>query len=335
MINPEYDPSKEKATPKKDVEDLLEGIKNGELQAISRAITLVESQLESDQQLVVDLLAQLPAKLSCRRIAITGSPGVGKSSFIEYIGLALVDQGLKVAVLSIDPSDHALGGSILGDKTRMQQLSQAPGVFIRPSPSSSYLGGTNPYTKESISVLNAAGFNIVFIETVGVGQSELDARFLSDVMLVLVQPGSGDDLQAMKRGLWDYTDLFVVTKADGAQLDLARQAKHFLLQMNKLNSNKSPAAILLSSIHQSDGAKAITQEIQAQYIARVQSDDYPLFLNAQEAYWFEKHLAQFTMERIHKLSAFKESENLLKKEGGIAYTTALAWLKKNIKFPSS
>mgnify|MGYP002863044412 CR=1 FL=1 len=185
--------------------------------ALARAITLVESTRADHRVQAVALLAELAGHgRQALRIGLSGTPGVGKSTFIEAFGTLLCAQGLTVAVLAVDPSSARTGGSILGDKTRMERLSRLPGAFIRPSPSQTHLGGVARRTREAVALCEAAGFDVVLIETVGVGQSETLVAEVSDVFVLLLAPAGGDELQGVKRGIMEAADLIVVNKADGA-----------------------------------------------------------------------------------------------------------------------
>lgn len=199
-----------------DAGQLVEQLKSGDTAALSTAITLVESQLESDRQIAEKLIdACLPHAGNSIRIGITGVPGVGKSSFIEAFGKLVVERGGKLAVLAIDPSSERTGGSILGDKTRMQDLSVMKNVFIRPSASGTNLGGVARMTREAILLCEAAGYTTIFIETVGVGQSETVVHSMVDFFLLLLLAGAGDELQGIKRGIMEMADGIAITKADG------------------------------------------------------------------------------------------------------------------------
>lgn len=198
----------------------------GERAALARAITLVESAAAQHQQPAQDLLDRLlPHSGKSIRIGITGPPGAGKSSLIDCLGSHLADLGRRVAVLAVDPSSSLSGGSILGDKTRMQGLSRAENAFIRPTPSSGILGGVAGKTREAVIVCEAAGYDVVFIETVGTGQSEAALRSLVDFLLLLMITGAGDDLQAIKRGVIELADALVINKADGDNIDPAEAAQ--------------------------------------------------------------------------------------------------------------
>jgi LAO/AO transport system kinase len=204
---------------------LLTGLRNGDRQTLAESITLVESTRPEDMRLAAELVqACLPFSGKSIRVGITGVPGVGKSTFIESFGKVLVDQGLKVAVLAIDPSSSTSGGSILGDKTRMQDLSVNEKVFIRPSAAGVTLGGVARKTRESIYVCEAAGFDVILIETVGVGQSETLVHSMVDFFLLLMLAGAGDELQGIKRGIMEMADALVITKADGDNAKKAQMA---------------------------------------------------------------------------------------------------------------
>ena len=195
---------------------LAEGVIDGDRSALARAITLVESELPSHRERARELLKRLAPKAGdATRIGITGVPGVGKSTFIEAFGTRLTAEGHRVAVLAVDPTSHRSGGSILGDKTRMQGLAVDPAAFIRPSPSRESLGGVARATRESILLCEAAGYDVVLVETVGVGQSETAVADMVDVFLLLLVPGGGDELQGLKKGIIELADLLVVNKADG------------------------------------------------------------------------------------------------------------------------
>ncbi len=209
-------PSEQPPGPDSSAPDALAaGVRGGDRRALAKAITLAESTRGDHQALAREVMAQLlPDTGRALRLGITGAPGVGKSTFIEALGLRLVNSGQRVAVLAVDPSSSVSGGSILGDKTRMEALSRHPQAFIRPSPSSGALGGVAAHTREAMLFTEAAGFDVVIVETVGVGQSETDVANLTDVFVLLQQPNAGDDLQAIKRGVVELADLVVYNKRD-------------------------------------------------------------------------------------------------------------------------
>ena len=205
-----------------DVAALADGVRRGDRRSLAKAITLVESTRHDHRAGAADLLdALLGATGASVRIGISGSPGVGKSTFIEAFGLHLRAAGHRVAVLAVDPSSSLSGGSILGDKTRMGELAADPEVFVRPSPGSGHLGGVARRTREALLLCEAAGFDVVIVETIGVGQSETEIAEMVDAFVLLVGPGAGDELQGIKRGIMELADLIVVNKADG---DLAAAA---------------------------------------------------------------------------------------------------------------
>lgn len=206
-------------------EILAQKIKNGDRFALSRAITLAESNRLDDLNLAHQIISLLPTSKTSKRIAITGIPGVGKSTFIESLGKYIIQQGEKVAILAIDPSSSLSKGSILGDKTRMEDLSREENAYIRPSASNGSLGGITSRTYEAILLCEAAGFENILIETVGVGQSETLVNEISDLFLFLQLPGSGDDLQGIKRGIMEMADLIFVNKSDSFQEKLVKDAK--------------------------------------------------------------------------------------------------------------
>ncbi|MCA8941167.1 MAG: methylmalonyl Co-A mutase-associated GTPase MeaB [Planctomycetes bacterium] len=202
--------------PKPQVEQLVAGVLARDRRAIARAITLVESLSPSDLGPGRELMERLASHAEpCRRIGVSGIPGVGKSTFVETFGMHLVEQGSRVAVLAVDPSSSLSGGAILGDKTRMERLSRSEQAFIRPTAGGDRLGGIAPRTREAILVCEAAGFDVVIVETIGVGQSEAAVRDVVDMFVLLTIAGAGDDLQGIKRGVLELADVILVNKADG------------------------------------------------------------------------------------------------------------------------
>ncbi|MFT5733006.1 MAG: LAO/AO transport system kinase [Planctomycetota bacterium] len=204
---------------------LAAGVLAGNRTRLAQAITLIESTRSADAPVAQELLnAVLPETGRAHRVGISGVPGVGKSTLIETLGLHLIEQGHRVAVLAIDPSSTLSGGSILGDKSRMERLAQAEAAFIRPSPSAATLGGVAQRTRETMLLCEAAGFDVILIETVGVGQSEIAVREMVDTFVVLLLPGAGDELQGIKKGILEVGDILAVNKADGSRVNLARAA---------------------------------------------------------------------------------------------------------------
>ncbi|MFW5876302.1 MAG: methylmalonyl Co-A mutase-associated GTPase MeaB [Myxococcota bacterium] len=208
------------------IDDLVDGVRAGDRAMLGRAITLVESDHPDHQERAQDMLTRLlPYTGEAQRVGISGVPGVGKSTFIDALGVMLIDRGKKVAVVAVDPSSAVSGGSILGDKTRMARLAKDPNAFIRPSPSGGTLGGVARKTRESMLVCEAAGFDVVLVETVGVGQSEVVVSDMVDFFLVLMLAGAGDDLQGIKRGIMEVADMLAINKADGPNARPAQRAR--------------------------------------------------------------------------------------------------------------
>jgi len=226
-INPDvFSESGRKRKKKYSAEEYVGGILSGDRMILSQAITLVESSLPEHYEIAQVIIEKcLPNSSKSVRIGITGVPGAGKSTFIEAIGLHISGQGRKLAVLTIDPSSENTKGSILGDKTRMEQLSVHPNAFIRPSPAAGTLGGVARKTRETIILCEAAGFDTILVETVGVGQSETEVNSMVDFFLLLMLAGSGDELQGIKRGIMEMADLIAITKADGLNKMVAEKAK--------------------------------------------------------------------------------------------------------------
>jgi LAO/AO transport system kinase len=224
-----------------DVERLAAGVRAGDRRMLAKAITLVESTRHDHQESAQALLERLlPATGKAVRVGITGVPGVGKSTFIEAFGLYLIGHGKRVAVLAVDPSSARTGGSILGDKTRMAKLSAAPEAFIRPSPSGGSLGGVARRTREAMLVAEAAGYDVVIVETVGVGQSEIAVNAMVDFFLVLMLAGAGDELQGIKKGIIEIADALAINKADGDNLARAQQAATQYIAALNLFRHTSP-----------------------------------------------------------------------------------------------
>lgn len=223
VVNPYMRPRRRQALPS--AAELVEGIIKGDMVSLSKAVTLVESLAPAHQQLAREVIEKcLPHSGKSRRIGITGVPGAGKSTSIDVFGMHVLKQEGKLAVLAIDPSSERSKGSILGDKTRMEKLSQQPGAFIRPSPSAGSLGGVARKTRETIVLCEAAGYDNIFVETVGVGQSETAVHSMVDFFLLIQIAGAGDELQGIKRGIMEMADGIVINKADGDNVERARLA---------------------------------------------------------------------------------------------------------------
>lgn len=247
------------------VEDYVAGVRAGDRGVLSRAITLVESaRPEHRAQAQAVLQALLPATGGAERVGVTGVPGVGKSTFIDAFGTLLTSQGHRVAVLAVDPSSTRTGGSILGDKTRMARLAVDPNAYIRPSPSGGTLGGVARMTRETMLLCEAAGFDVVLVETVGVGQSETVVAGMVDFFLALMLPGAGDELQGIKKGLLELADLIAVNKADGDNRLRAEQAVRHYRNALRILEPESPSwrpPVLRISALTGEGLEQLRREI--------------------------------------------------------------------------
>ncbi|HNG88749.1 MAG TPA: methylmalonyl Co-A mutase-associated GTPase MeaB [Saprospiraceae bacterium] len=278
-------------------QEYADGIRANNRVVLSRAITLAESTRPEHQTLaeqVIQLLLTGPQSARpSLRIGITGAPGAGKSTFIEALGSLLIEQGHRVAVLAIDPSSQVSRGSILGDKTRMERLSASEQAFIRPSPAGSSLGGVARKTRETILLVVAAGYDVVLVETVGVGQSEIAAHSMTDVFVLLLLPGAGDELQGIKRGIVEMADLIVVNKADGERQKLANQARaHYLNATHLLPPKASGYApqVLACSALEGSGIQEVWQTL-LRYRQHVGDNGFWGKNRQQQAlYWMREHL---------------------------------------------
>ena len=286
-----------------DVEKLAEGVAAGDRRALARAITLVESGRADHRAMAAALLAALGTARQALRIGLSGTPGVGKSSFIEAFGTLLTGQGLRVAVLAVDPSSARTGGSILGDKTRMERLSRDPNAFIRPSPSQSHLGGVARRTREAVALCEAAGFDVVLIETVGVGQSETMVAEMTDIFVLLLAPAGGDELQGVKRGIMEMADLILVNKADGALKETAtRTCADYagalrLLRKRPQDPEGFPKAMCVSAAEET-GLETAWAEMAALAAARKDSGWFARRRAEQAKRWFEEEVRAGLLARL-------------------------------------
>lgn len=267
---------------------LIDGVLAGQRRALAKAITLIESTRPDHQARAQDMLAALlPRTGNAIRVGISGVPGVGKSTFIEVLGLYLIAQGKRVAVLAVDPSSTISGGSILGDKTRMERLSQDEAAFIRPSPSSGSLGGVAEKTREALLLCEAAGFDVVIVETVGVGQSETAVAGMTDVFVLLQLPNAGDDLQAIKKGIVELADIIVFNKADidAHATDLAAAQMRTALTMLRPASKHWQPQVLKASAARDDGIAEFWRSIEAHRAALQQAGELPAKRRRQALDW--------------------------------------------------
>jgi LAO/AO transport system kinase len=290
--------------------EFVEGILSGDISMLSQAVTLVESSLPEHQIIAQEVIEKcLPHAGKSVRLGITGVPGAGKSTFIEALGMQLVRANHKLAVLAIDPSSERSKGSILGDKTRMEELSVAKNAFIRPSPSAGSLGGVARKTRESIILCEAAGFDVIFVETVGVGQSETSVHSMVDFFLLLQIAGAGDELQGIKRGIMEMADGIAINKCDGSNVDKAKVAKaqyqNALHLFPPHESGWSPEAITCSSTENTGIDE--TWDMVQRYIRFVKSTDFfEIKRNSQSKFWMYETINE------HLKSSFYQNPEIQK-----------------------
>lgn len=285
------------------VDDYVAGIRSGDRMVLSRAITLIESKLYKHRQKAQSIIEGcLPYSGASVRIGVTGSPGVGKSSFIEALGNQVIELGHRLTVLAIDPSSQVSHGSILGDKTRMGTLTNREQAYIRPSPAGDSLGGVARKTRETIILCEAAGYDTIFIETVGVGQSEIAVHSMVDFFLLLLLPGAGDELQGIKRGIVEMADVIAVNKADGDRLKLAKRARQEYLNALHLfppkDSQWTPQAVVCSSLSKL-GIPEIWELVES-YVRFTQNNGYFHQRRQDQArYWLEDTIARQLKQRFY------------------------------------
>jgi len=304
------------------VQQYVDGILNGDITILSQAVTLVESSKPEHQEIAQEIIVKcLPFSGNSVRIGITGVPGVGKSTFIEAMGKHITAQGKKLAVLAIDPSSERTKGSILGDKTRMEDLSIDPNAYIRPSPSAGSLGGVARKTRETIILCEAAGFNHIFIETVGVGQSETAVHSMVDFFLLLMLAGAGDELQGIKRGIMEMADAITINKADGNNIEkagLARIQYQNALHLFPATESGWKPKVLTCSAYMKTGISEIWDTVD-EYLAMVKGNEYfQQRRNEQSKFWMYETINEklrndfYQNEQIKTL--MEESEQRVLKE---------------------
>ena len=285
------------------VDDYVAGILSGERTILSRAITLIEGSSRAQESRAQEVLQKiLPHTGKARRIGITGVPGVGKSTFIEAFGCHLVERGHKVAVLAIDPSSKRSGGSILGDKTRMERLSQEPLAFIRPSPSGDNLGGVARRTRETMLLCEAAGFDTIIVETMGVGQAEIALRSMVDFFLLLQLPGAGDELQGIKKGIMEMADAVLINKADGNNRLRAEQARAELgaaLHYIQPATTGWTTVVALCSALTGEGVPEIWERIELFYRELTPRGEIARRREEQTLDWLADHLREELRRRFY------------------------------------
>ena len=291
-------------------EELIEGIRTGNSRSLSKAITLAESSLESKQELALQIIEHFGPQKDTLRIGITGAPGVGKSTFIESVGVGfLQDPTRKIAVLSIDPSSEISQGSILGDKTRMNQLSSMDGVYIRPSASGNNLGGVAKNTRLAILLCEAAGYNTIFIESVGVGQNETEISKLSDLFILLISPGGGDELQGIKRGIMEVADIIVINKADGNnkhQAQITAKEYSMALHLKPKNKNQWIPKIIIASAYKKNGIQSFIEKC-LDFDDHIKNQWKQLNREEQMTYWAKKNIQYLLLSKVDR---YNEKINL-------------------------
>lgn len=312
---------------------LAEKILAGERRALARAITLVESGRADHRAEAVALIAELARSgRQSLRIGLSGTPGVGKSTFIEAFGMMLIAEGLRVAVLAVDPSSARSGGSILGDKTRMERLSRDPAAFIRPSPSQTHLGGVARRTREAVALCEAAGFDVVLIETVGVGQSETLVAEMTDLFILLMAPAGGDELQGVKRGIMEMADMVLVNKADGdlkpaAMRTVADYAGALrLLRKRPGDPEGFPKALPVSALAE-EGLRASWEEMRGLAQWRRENGVFARRRAEQARHWFEAEVREGLLARLERDPVLRERMQALGaevEEGGTSASAASA-----------
>ncbi len=299
---------------------MVESILAGDRRILARAITLVESTRADHRAQAVTLIDRLTQKgRSALRIGLSGTPGVGKSTFTESFGMMLVEQGLKVAVLAVDPSSKRSGGSILGDKTRMDNLSRHPNAFIRPSPSSAALGGVARRTREAITLCEAAGFDVVLVETVGVGQSEVMVADMTDLFLLLLAPAGGDELQGVKRGIMEIADLILVNKADGDLKPTAvRTCADYagalrLLRKRPQDPKGFPKAMTVSALEE-EGLEQVWSEIRTLTDWRKEDGAFDANRARQAEIWFQDEIRRGILAQLDQDEALQKRQTELREK---------------------
>ena len=315
QINPKIRIRLQQRRPNRSPEYYVEGIQRGDRMVLSQAITLVESTLPAHRQLAQEVVDRcLPLRTQSVRIGITGTPGVGKSTFIEAFGLCLLEASRRVAVLAIDPSSQLSRGSILGDKTRMRQLAARERAFVRPSPAGDSLGGVAHKTREVMLLCEAAGYDTILVETVGVGQSEVAVHSMVDFFLLLLQPGAGDELQGIKRGIVELADLIMVNKADGSRMPMAKEAQRSYRQALHLFPPKIshwPVKVLLCSALEKSGIPAIW-EIVKEFLAFTQENGhFDQNRQTQAQYWLQERIDEFLRANFYQNKAVKKKRKTI------------------------
>jgi len=314
--------------PPVDVDALADGVRAGSRPDVARAITLVESSRPDHQELAQRLLVQLlPGPADSVRLGISGVPGVGKSSFIDAFGMRLLEAGHRVAVLAVDPSSSRTGGSILGDKTRMARLSASPAAFVRPSPSAGVLGGVARSTRETIAVMEAAGHDVVLVETVGVGQSEIAVAGMVDTFVLLTLARTGDQLQGIKKGILELSDVVAVNKADGEHLTAARSTARELsgaLRMMQSRDSGWTVPVLTCSALTGDGLDEVWQRVR-DHRSHLGDAGLRQRRSEQQVQWMESLFRERALDRLTRAERVRAMRPRLEadvREGRLTATLA-------------
>lgn len=324
-----------------DWKNLYTGIRKGDRVALGKSFSLIESRRKEDRDQardLVDVCYRNHRSTKSLRVGITGSPGVGKSSVVEKLGIEAIERGFRVAVLAVDPSSSISGGSIMGDKTRMPQLSASPNAFIRPSAAGSTLGGVASTTREAILLCEAAGYDFIVVETVGVGQSETAVYHMTDLFLFLVLPGAGDELQGIKRGIVEMADIVVINKSDGDRKELAGKSlkdyRNALHMLQKKESEWLPS-VLRHSITDQNTTKSLLNNI-LEYNDFVINKSYKTQKRSQQdERWFEEMLFQTLVEMVKNSdNGYREKLSVIRgkiKNNELSPGKGVAHIVKNIK----
>lgn len=320
-----------------DIAALSQGVLEANRRSLARAITLVESARDDHRVMATELLETVSGhNRKAVRIGLSGTPGVGKSTFIESFGMMLIAKGLKVAVLAVDPSSARTGGSILGDKTRMDFLAREKNAFIRPSPSQTHLGGVARRTREAVALCEAANFDVILIETVGVGQSETVVAQMADLFILLLAPAGGDELQGVKRGIMEMADLILVNKADGdlkaaamrTQADYAGALR--LLRKRPQDPEGFPKALRVSAMEE-DGLDTAWAEMQTLTAWRKENGFFDGMRAEQARFWFEEDVRQALLAKLTTPGAARDAMQSLGLAVAKGETTSAAAAQKMLE----
>jgi GTPase len=309
----------------------LQELLSGNRRALAKAITVVESTLDAHREQAQDILEQvLPHSGNSIRIGITGVPGVGKSTFIEAFGLHLIQQGKRVAVLAVDPSSPIAGGSILGDKTRMEELSRREEAFIRPTPAAGALGGVAQKTRETMLLCEAAGYDVILVETVGVGQSEYQVAGMVDFFMVLMLPGGGDELQGIKKGIMELADALVINKADGDSEQLATMTqRQYTSAMSLLRHNSfwTPRVLTCSALTNAN-IDAVWNMMLEYHSEALQREAFVAKRTRQNLDWMHQLLKEMLLMKLSQNAKVKSMLPALEQAVKDQEITAFAAVKK-------